>query len=94
MACTKRLTICALRVCSADAHAAEVVGMYTAELALKEKLAHALCALADAGGDAAGAAPSRETLTVWLTTWQLAPMLHTPRLDAFDALVAEELSQP
>ena len=68
--------------------------MYAAELAVKEQLAHALCALAQAAGGAAGAAPSRETLSVWLTAWQLAPMLHTQRLDAFDALVAEELSQP
>ena len=82
------------RVPHADAYAAEVVGMYTAELALKEQLAHALCALTEAEGGAAGAAPSRETLSVWLTVWQLAPMLHAPRLDAFDALVAEELSQP
>ena len=68
--------------------------MYAAELALKEQLAQALCALAEGEGGAAGEAPSRETLSVWVTVWQLAPMLHTPRLDAFDALVAEELSQP
>ena len=66
--------------------------MHSAELALKEKLAHALCALAD--GASTGAAPTRETLTVWLSTWQLAPMLHTPRLEEIDALVAEELQQP
>ena len=83
----------ALAPCSvmSDAYAAEVVGMHSAELALKEKLALALCALADG---TAGAAPTRETLTVWLSTWQLAPMLHTPRLEEIDALVAEELQQP
>ena len=67
--------------------------MHAAELALKEKLARALCALADGGGGA-DTTPSRETLTVWLATWQLAPMLHTQRLDEIDALVAEELQQP
>ena len=68
--------------------------MYAAELALKEQLAHALCALADEGATDANAAPSREVLSAWLTVWQLAPLLHAPRLAEIDALVAEELSQP
>ena len=88
--CKALITVTPCPVVS-DAYAAEVVGMHSAELALKEKLAHALCALADG---TASAAPTRETLTVWLSTWQLAPMLHTPRLDEIDALVAEELQQP
>lgn len=72
--------------------------MHAAELALKERLACALCALADAdarsGAGGAVAPPSREVLTVWLSVWQLAPLLHAPRLAELDALVAEELLQP
>ena len=68
--------------------------MHGAELALKERLARKLCALADGGAPDGADAPTREQLTVWLTVWHLAPMLHTQRLDDIDALVAEELQQP
>ena len=44
------------RPAAADAYAAEIVGMYSAELALKERIAHHLCALAAADAAAADAA--------------------------------------
>jgi hypothetical protein len=43
---------------------------------------------ADADADAP---PSREALTVWLSTWLLSPLLHTARLAEIDALVAAEM---
>jgi hypothetical protein len=88
LALKERVAAALRRVAAADTVAAAAAG--TAATAAAPGARQERAGGAAPASDAE-APPSREALTVWLSTWLLSPLLHTARLAEIDALVAAEM---